>query len=168
MKNIILFSISLVLVLMTSCGQDSENTTSVVYDLPSTSSNGISGSLTISKNADNSATFFIKLDNTIQGFSYPTHLHFGDLSTENAGIAFLLTPTSGDTGTSETVVSLLSDDNPVTYDEIVQGQFSVKIHLGDGDEEKNIILAASNVGASYDLNASNSIAVCGSEKDGLN
>lgn len=167
MKNIALFSFALIMVLLVGCGQDNETTESVIYDLPSFSSNNISGTLTITKNADNSATFFIQLDGTIRGFSYPTHLHFGNLSTEDADVAFLLNPTSGDTGNSETVVALLSDDNPVTYDEIIEGRFSVKIHLGEGDEEKNVILAASDIGASFDLNSVGEIAVCGSEKKGF-
>jgi len=162
MKNIALISFFLLITLIYGCGQDSENTESVVYELPALSANEISGNLTVSKNDDGSATFYIKLDGTIRGFDYPTHLHYGDLSVPNASVAMLLTPTSGDTGISETVVSLLSDDSAVTYEEIITGNFSLKIHLGDNNEDKQIILAASNLGSAFDEHGTKSVAICSS------
>ena len=167
MKNFLLCSFLSVVLLSMSCGEDSESPDSAIYDLPSLSADNISGSLTITENEDHSATFFIQLEGTIRGFSYPTHLHYGNLSTENADIAYMLNPTSGDTGISETVVARLSDDTPITYDELLQGQYAVKIHLGDGDEEKLVILTAANIGAAASLSDTGSIAVCGSKKRGF-
>lgn len=162
MKNIAIAAFCVCLFFFSGCGQDSENTESVTYEMPSAPDSEISGSLVISKNEDGSATFFIKLSGTIQGFEYPTHLHYGDLSVTDAKVAAMLTPTSGDSGISETVVSILSDDTSVSYSDIINGYYSVKIHLGDNTEDKQIILAASNIGAAYDEFGSKPIAVCGS------
>lgn len=162
MKNIALTSLLILVSLLLGCGQDGENTESVTYKLPAITENEISGSLIVSKNEDGTATFSIKLEGTIKGFNYPTHLHYGDLGIADAKVAAMLNPTSGDTGISETVVSTLSDDSPITYEDIITGQFSVKIHLGDNTEDKKVILTASNVGASYDEFGTKQIAVCGS------
>ncbi|MEL6557759.1 MAG: hypothetical protein AAFQ94_06210 [Bacteroidota bacterium] len=162
MKNLAFATIFSCLVILFGCGQDSENTESITYELPSGPNSEISGSMVVSKNDDGSATFFIKLTGTIQGFEYPTHLHYGDLSVADAKVAALLTPTSGDTGISETVVSLLSDDTAISYDDILSGQYSVKIHLGDNTEDKQVIIAASNVGAAFDEFGTKPVAVCGS------
>ncbi|MGB3465723.1 MAG: hypothetical protein WBA74_10650, partial [Cyclobacteriaceae bacterium] len=82
---------------------------------------------------------------------------------EDAEVAYLLNPTDGDSGTSETVVALLSDDSPVTYEDIISGQFSLKMHLGDDGDSKNVILTASNIGAAFDEYGASVIAVCGTK-----
>lgn len=163
MRNLAIATIFILSCFLYACGPDAAETETVTYDLPAVAESGISGTLVISKNVDGSATFHVKLDGTIRGFEYPTHLHYGNLGVEDADVAYLLNPTSGDTGISETVVATLSDDNPVTYEEIINGQFSLKIHLGDDVDTKNTILAASNVGASFDEYGSSVIAVCGTK-----
>ncbi len=162
MRHLLIPFALILIIFAAGCDQDVTNTESITYELPALSANEISGQLTVTKISDNETSFNIRLAGTIKGFEYPTHLHFGDLSVPNASVAFLLNPTDGTSGISETIISNLSNDTPVTYEDLITGQFSVKIHLGEDAESKNIILTASNVGAAFDENGTKSIAVCSS------
>ncbi|MGB3468696.1 MAG: hypothetical protein WBA74_25650, partial [Cyclobacteriaceae bacterium] len=87
MKNIAFATVFLFSSLLFSCGPDTSETDSVTYELPPTSEHNISGKLIISKNSDGTATINLQLENTIKGFEYPTHLHYGNLGVEDAEVA---------------------------------------------------------------------------------
>jgi hypothetical protein len=79
---------------------------------------------------------------------YPVHLHLGDLSTIGASVAALLTPLAGQTGKSETTLTKLADETAITYSDLANLEACIKIHLSDVGPEKDIVLAAGNIGAS--------------------
>jgi len=160
MKNLVFPFILILLIFAAGCGQDENNTDSIIYELPPLSADEISGRVVVSKVSDTETSINIQLEGTIRGFEYPTHLHFGNLSVPNADVAFLLNPTNGTSGISENIISRLSNDTPMTYEDLISGQFSIKIHLGDDPDTKTVILTATNVGAAFDENGTKSVAVC--------
>ena len=95
------------------------------------------------------------------------HLHLGDLATTGASVAALLTPLAGKTGKSETILTHLADETQVTYSNLIKLSACIKIHLSDTGPEKDIVIAAGNVGvAAFDLNKGGrlGIATCQSIK----
>jgi hypothetical protein len=97
---------------------------------------------------------------------FPVHLHFGDIGADKAQVAAQLKPILGKTGKSETVLTMLADESPVTFNDLKTLEACVKIHLAASGENKDIILAAGNIGsAAINQNPGSrlSIGLCKSE-----
>lgn len=124
----------------------------------------ISGTVTFLERKDNTTEIQIKLTGTEGDISHPTHLHFGDFSTPDAEMAAQLTPVYGKTGESITILESLIDETPITYNELIEFDGHIKVHL-DAGPGKSTILAAGDIGSA--AKGSNSgrraIAVCKSE-----
>jgi hypothetical protein len=119
------------------------------YDLQSGSEHAVTGTISFKERRDGKITAFVQLSGTSGTARFPVHLHLGDLSTPDADIALLLNPVDAATGRSQTTFSMLSDETTLTYDQLTNLEASVKIHLGETGEERNVILAAGNIGASF-------------------
>ena len=94
------------------------------------------------------------------------HLHLGDLSVNGADVAALLSPVVGTTGKSETRVDKLADETAITYADLVKINACVKIHLSDTGVERDIILAAGNIGTAVSKTSAGGrigVSVCKSE-----
>ena len=95
---------------------------------------------------DGTANVLVELNGTSGGVKHPVHLHLGDLSINGADVAALLSPVVGSTGKSETRIDKLADDTAITYADLIKLDACVKVHLSDTGTERNIILAAGNIG----------------------
>ena len=95
------------------------------------------------------------------------HLHLGDISTKGADVALLMNPVSGATGRSETTFNILSDESAIDYTRLTQLPACIKIHLGDTGVDRDVVLAAGNIGSSMTQSSnggrSSGVAVCKSE-----
>jgi hypothetical protein len=134
------------------------------YALQPGSQYQISGIVTFKEKRNGTTLILVDLTGTSGTTKYPVHLHLGDLSTQGASVAALLNPLVGSTGKSETLVSQLADESSATYADLVKLSACIKIHLADSGPQKDIILAAGNVGAASSKSISNGrlgIAVCG-------
>jgi hypothetical protein len=126
----------------------------------------VSGTITFKERRDGKITAAIKLTGTDGAVNHPVHLHLGDISKPGADIALLMNPVVGKTGESATTFSRLSDETPITYSQLTQMQACVKIHLGETGADRDVILAAGDIGASFTKASQTSrqgIAVCKSE-----
>ncbi|MTI40410.1 hypothetical protein [Fulvivirga lutimaris] len=158
----------LCLLALNGCSDDTETSDYTgeqqSYAMVQASDFPINGTVTFLERRDNTTEIQIKLTGTEGDISHPTHLHYGDFSTPDAEMAAQLTPVFGKTGESITIIEALIDETPITYDELINFEGHIKVHL-DGGPNKSTILAAGDIGsASKSSNSGRrSIAVCKSE-----
>jgi hypothetical protein len=168
MKKLGIFLIALFL--LTAC-QENENTSNytgneVTYDLQSSSQYNISGVVTFKEKRDGTTEVTVKLNGTSGDSKLPVHLHLGDISTPDADVAALLSPVNAQTGESITELKQLANESQLKYNDLVNLNACIKVHLSDVGPERDIILAGGNIGASVIKNIQNGrvgIAPCKSE-----
>jgi hypothetical protein len=175
MKSLISNAAYLLIVFALGCSQDDptveeeSNFTGrdITYALESASEFNISGTAVLKERIDLSTDIVIKLNKTFQeNAQFPVHLHLGDITTDQADVAALLQPVNAENGISETVLTILADESKVTFDNIKQMNACIKIHLSATGAEKDIILAAGNIGTAVSKNPSGGrlgIGLCKSE-----
>jgi hypothetical protein len=135
----------------------------VTYNLvPGNSQLNVSGTIDFKEGTDKSMLVEIKVSSTGSGGEHPVHLHFGTLGTPDADIAALLSPVDAVNGTSSTTLTLLRNQTPFTYQDLLNFDGSIKIHMDDGPN-KDVVLAATNIGVNASMDISD-IAVCSSKK----
>lgn len=162
------FLLALVVVgLLVACSENSETVieeltgNELVYDLVQSSDFPISGTVAFQERTDGYVQVVVLLEGTEGNIFHPVHLHYGDLSTPDADIAFLLDDLKGSEGKSSTTVSLLSDDSEFTFQTLEQFSGSVKVHLGATGSDADVILAAGNIGANKNsISGRQKVAVC--------
>ncbi|MEK6783371.1 MAG: hypothetical protein AABY93_16840 [Bacteroidota bacterium] len=137
-----------------------------IYALQKGSDYEVSGILTLKERKDGTTTVLVELSGTEGTVKHPVHLHLGDLSVPGADVAALLSPVIGSTGKSETRVDKLADETTITYADLIKINACVKIHLSDTGAERDIILAAGNIGTAVSKNVAGGrvgVSVCKSE-----
>ncbi|MEM6522271.1 MAG: hypothetical protein AAGF85_10595 [Bacteroidota bacterium] len=156
----------LALVGVLSCSNDDENAldeltgSELVYNLSQSSDFPISGTVTFQERNDNAVQVKVELEGTEGDIFHPVHLHFGDLSVPDADIAFLLNDLKGNEGTSTTIVTILSDESPFTFSDVDNFNGSIKVHLGANGADRDVILAAGNIGVNTNTTGRQKVAVC--------
>ncbi|MFD1095729.1 hypothetical protein [Salegentibacter chungangensis] len=103
----------------------------MVYNLSSVSDASISGTATVMENEDNSTTIEIKLDGTSDGM-HPAHIHY-NTAAEGGDIALTLESIDGSTGMSSTTFSTLDDGTSVSYEDIINFDGYINVHLSADD-----------------------------------
>lgn len=166
------FGFLVILTTMLSC-QSTENDpvsdftgNETTYDLQSASEHAVTGTILFKERRDGKITASVQLTGTSGTSKFPVHLHLGDLGTADADVALLLNPVDASTGRSETTFSMLADETTITYDQLNDLSASIKIHLGETGDDRNVILAAGNIGASFakaNPSGRTGIATCKSE-----
>jgi hypothetical protein len=119
------------------------------YELVSGSIHDVKGIVTFKERLDGFTTVVITLNGTSGEAKHPVHVHLGNLSTPQADVAAQLNPVVAKTGKSETTLTTLADETPVAYADLANLQACIKIHLSDSGPERDIVLAAGNIGQSY-------------------
>lgn len=137
----------------------------VVYSLQSGSVYAISGTITFKERKDGSTQVFVDLTGTEGNIQHPVHLHLGDITQPDAAVAALLSPVLGSSGKSESHLKQLSNEQPITFNDLISLNACIKIHLSDTGPESDIILAAGNIGSAFQTatNGRVGIGVCKSE-----
>jgi hypothetical protein len=105
---------------------------SKTYSLGSVAVPDISGSATFSNNDDGSITIDLALQNSPAGGQHPAHIHF-NTAAEGGGIALTLGVVDGDTGESSVTVTTLDDGTPITYDQLLNFDGYINVHLSADD-----------------------------------
>ncbi|HEX5168928.1 MAG TPA: hypothetical protein VFW11_07125, partial [Cyclobacteriaceae bacterium] len=125
----------------------------------------ISGTITLREKIDGTTFAEIELTGTSGNLQHPVHLHADDISAENADIIAQLNPVDGKTGKSTTLISMLADESSISYNELKKFAGCIKVHLAAAGPERDIILAAGNIGDLMTANSSGRVAVgtCKSE-----
>lgn len=149
MNRIIVFL--LVIIILTSCQDNAVNESEftgreMVYALQPGSEYAISGTVTFKERKTQNTLVLLSLTGTEGGIKHPVHLHLGDISTPAAEISAVLNPVLGKTGKSETVLSQLADETSITYQNLIEMEASIKVHLAESGPDRDIILAGGNIG----------------------
>lgn len=137
-----------------------------IYALQKSSAYDVSGTVTLKERKDGTATVLVELIGTDGVVKHPVHLHLGDLSIPGADVAALLSPVIGSTGKSETRIEKLADETGITYADLIKLEACIKVHLSDTGAERDIILAAGNIGTAVAKNVAGGrieFSVCKSE-----
>lgn len=129
----------------------------------------ISGTVTFSKRNDNTTLITLQLSGTSAGGSHPAHIHAGTAA-EGGAILLDLTSVNGSTGKSETVVTALNNGSPITYEQLINLDGYVNIHLSGTDLVT--LIAQGDIGINeltstsktYTLSAVSNIAISGTAK----
>lgn len=167
MKTLRLLFLSLVLL---GC-QKSEVVTSftgneATYALQPGSAFPVTGTIVFKERKDGQVTAVVQITGTDGDSKLPVHLHLGDISKPGVDVALLLNPVMASTGKSETTFNKLSDESPIDYAQLTNLMACIKIHRGDTGPDRDIILAAGNIGTAVTQPISNGrtgVAVCKSE-----
>ena len=117
----------------------------VVYALQAGSIYQISGTATFKEKKDGNTIINIELTGTEGNIEHPVHLHLGEISSPGAEVAALLNPVKGSTGKSETTFTMLADETPLKYSQLIELNACIKIHLAASGPDRDIILAGLNI-----------------------
>ena len=129
----------------------------------------VSGTVTFSKRDDKATLITIQLSGTSTGGSHPAHIHAGTAA-EGGAIVLDLTSINGSTGKSETVVKALNDGSPVTYEQLINFDGYVNVHLSATDLATLIaqgdigINELTNISKTYTLTSVSNSAINGTAK----
>ena len=166
LRNFVLLLLIVFIGSCTSNEQPSEFTgNQVTYSLIQASQYTVSGSVTYKEMRDGNTLVLVELKGTAGESKYPVHLHLGDLSVQGASVAGLLEPIVGNIGYSQTILKQLADETPVNYTNLTKLNSCIKIHLASTGPQKDIVLAASNVGSASAKPLTSGrlgISICGS------
>lgn len=132
------------------CGNDDDGAVPAqlekTYPLTAVDNSGVSGTVTFTKQDTQTTLVTIALNNTDAGNTHPAHIHMNNAS-EGGPIVVPLTSVDGATGLSETEVTALSDNTPVTYEELLAFDGHVNVHLSAS--EIATLISQGNIGANY-------------------
>lgn len=139
---------------------------SVEYELGPVSDPTISGTATFAKRKNGFTLVTIALDGTVDGNSHPSHIH-NNSAAEGGGITVDFNPIDGATGISRTTIRKLNDDTPITYDELLDFNGYVNVHLSSS--ELGTLIAQGDIGGNaltgdqveYTLNSVSDPAISG-------
>ncbi|HEV8513605.1 MAG TPA: hypothetical protein VGQ59_10020, partial [Cyclobacteriaceae bacterium] len=90
------------------------------YGLVQASQYAVSGTVTFKERKDGATTVLVQLKGTDGTTQLPVHLHLGDVTSNGALIAAVLTPATAKTGTSETIISQLADQTKISYKDLLK------------------------------------------------
>jgi cell wall assembly regulator SMI1 len=139
------------------------------FALASVSNPAISGNITFSKRDDNATLITVQLSGTSSGTSHPAHIH-ANTAAEGGPILLDLTAIDGASGKSETIVKALNDGSLITYDQLINIDGYVNVHLSSsnlstliaqGDIGQNELTSTSKT---YTLSAVSNPAISGTAK----
>jgi hypothetical protein len=127
-------------------GQNALTGNSTSYDLASAGGSNISGTVTFFERNNGSTLVEISVTGTVAMNVHPAHIHENDVST-GGGIIIGLNSVNGETGMSLTQVEMMDDETPIGYDELIEINGHVNVHLSPEDFT---VVANGNVGQNAD------------------
>ncbi|MEX0884512.1 MAG: hypothetical protein WDZ72_13665, partial [Cyclobacteriaceae bacterium] len=101
------------------------------YNLLTKDVDGISGTILFEKSVGGFTVATISLTGTPSGGSHPAHIH-ANSATEGGGILVSFEPVNGSTGMSRTIIRTNDAGQPITYEEIINMDGYVNVHLSAG------------------------------------
>lgn len=91
----------------------------MVYPLVQGSEYDVQGTVKFKERKDGTSIVAVALTGTEGIAEHPVHLQPGNISKTGTDLAAQLNPVTGSSGQSETMLVRLSDESPVTYNELV-------------------------------------------------
>ena len=141
--------ISLLLIL-TQCGSDNDDTTpavptgrSQIFNVISTNLSTINGTATFIENDNNSTTINLQLNNMQSGRAHPIFIR-RNVAAEGGGIALDLGSIDANTGVSSINVNKLTDGRSISYEELIN--FNGYLGIDDSNQNASGLIAYSDIG----------------------
>ena len=103
-----------------------------IYNLNESAVAGISGTATFEERKNGEALATLQLDNTPDGGTHPAHIH-SNTAIEGGDIIFSFNPVDGTSGMSKTNVETLDDETPFGYDDVMEVNGYINVHLSSDD-----------------------------------
>ncbi len=104
---------------------------------------GIMGKATFEKRQSGETLVTLSLEGTPEGGEHPAHIH-ANTAVEGGGIVVSFTPVNGTTGMSMTNVAALDDGMAITYEELLDYNGYINVHLSA--EDLATIVAQGDIG----------------------
>lgn len=114
------------------------------YTLKPVSNAAISGTVTFAERDDDQVVITIELTGTQSGSMHPAHIH-ANSAAAGGGIVLDLEDVDGADGKSETIVSMLNDGTPLTYNDLLDFDGYLNVHLSAAD--LGTLIAQGDIGA---------------------
>ncbi len=150
MKNLLSGFVCLFTILLfTNCANDDNITrieTSLVYKvyaLNAISDPSVTGYSRFVKNEDQSVTIELNLSGLLSDQMHPAHIHY-NTAAETGGIAITLGTINSNTGRSEVTITELDDGTPITYEELLDFDGYINVHLSNSNLD--ILVAQADIG----------------------
>ena len=109
-------------------GQNDFTGTTKTYALNDIDMSGVTGTAKFSERENGEALAVIELTNTVNGTMHPAHIH-NNTALEGGDVAFTFNAIDGDTGISKTNVSQLDDGTEFLFENVVEFDGHVNVHL---------------------------------------
>lgn len=150
MKNLLVVCICFLTILsLTNCAND-DNITRIesslvykVYELNTISDPSVTGYARFVKNEDLSVTIELNLSGLLADQMHPAHIHY-NTAAETGGIALTLGTVNSNTGRSEVTITELDDGTPITYEELLDFDGYINVHLSSTNLD--ILVAQADIG----------------------
>ncbi|WP_211361138.1 CHRD domain-containing protein [Maribacter flavus] len=113
-------------------GENELTGTSKTYALATVDVPGISGSATFFERVSGNALTVIELTGTPADGVHPAHIH-ANSAAETGPIIFSFNPVDGTTGMSSTHVEILDDETPFSYQDVLEVDGYINVHLSPDD-----------------------------------
>ena len=113
-------------------GQNELTGESKSYELASVDVEGIDGTATFEERVNGEALATLMLNNTPEDGTHPAHIHM-NTAAEGGDIIFTFNPVNGATGMSMTNVTALDDDTSFGYDQVLEVDGYINVHLSADD-----------------------------------
>jgi hypothetical protein len=169
-----LFLFLTTIVLLSGCSSDDDTAPQLTgaskqFVLFSKSNPAISGTVTFQERNDDATLITVQLAGTSSGAVHPAHIH-ASTAAEGGAILLDLISVDGASGKSETVVTTLNDGSTITYNQLINLDGYVNVHLSttelatlvaQGDVGNNELTSTSKT---YNLTAVSNPAISGTAK----
>ncbi|PNQ72412.1 hypothetical protein C1T31_11495 [Hanstruepera neustonica] len=150
MKNLLVVCICFMTILsLTNCAND-DNITRIesslvykVYELNTISDPSVTGYARFVKNEDLSVTIELNLSGLLADQMHPAHIHY-NTAAETGAIALTLGTVNSNTGRSEVTITELDDGTPITYEELLDFDGYINVHLSSTNLD--ILVAQADIG----------------------
>ncbi|WP_142783531.1 hypothetical protein [Changchengzhania lutea] len=146
-KLFIKMTLILPILFLTSCSSDDDATVFIgatqTFELKSVVNPSISGTAKFIENEDSSTTVELNLTGTPAGGMHPAHIHY-NTAAEGGEVAVVLGTVDGNTGTSTVTFSKLEDGTSVTYDDLIDFDGYINVHLSAS--ESTTLVAQGDIG----------------------
>jgi hypothetical protein len=131
------------------------------YTLGSVSNPGISGTATFAKRQNNETLVTVQLTGTTAGGDHPSHIH-ANAAAQGGGIMIDLANVNGETGRAVTNVTELNNGTPITYDELINYNGYLNVHLSSAS--LSTLIAQGDIGGN-ELTGTNKVYTLNSMSD---
>ena len=136
----------------------------VTYQLVERSNSGVSGSATLEELDDGTSKLTIDLNGTPSNGLHPSHIHM-NTAAEGGDIIVSLNEVDGSTGMSETIISQDDNGNMVTYQDLLNIDGYINVHLSADD--LGTIVAQGDIGQNALTGESKSYPLQTRDVDGI-